>query len=224
MVSVAGRHARLAATGDLDILGVAQGPVDGAAEPHSIRVIVDADAVYGVHDPVARLKGASLDLLRAAGAHTLAPTVNADFWVDVDSRADEETLVCITGGSRDDPGVAEQARPTGGELNAAIARAVVRFHSQLLGRGPTKAHAFYWDNIVVIVLEEVMSQAERNLAAAGQEAAVLQTKAAAQVAMRPYLRSMIERLTGCKMLAFLSASNIDPDVAAELFILDRPVP
>jgi uncharacterized protein YbcI len=219
VVSVADRRARLAATGDLDMVGVAQGTVGGE---DFIRVIVDADAVYGVHDPVARTKGATLDLLRTAGAHALGPTANADFLVDVDSRATEETLVWISGG-RDNPRVVEQARPTGGELNAAIARAVVRYHSQLLGRGPTKAHAFYWDNIVVIVLEEVMSQAERNLVAAGQEEAVLQAKTAAQVAMRPYLRSMIERLTGCKMLAFLSANNVEPDVAAELFMLDRPV-
>jgi hypothetical protein len=34
---------------------------------------------------------------------------------------------------------------------------------------------------------------------------------------------MIERLTGCKMLAFMSSNSLDPDVAAELFLLDRPV-
>jgi uncharacterized protein YbcI len=224
MVSVAGRHARLAATGDLDILGVAQETVGGEAARDSVRVIVDADAVYGVHDPVARLKGASLDLSRTAGAHTVGPTVNADFLVDVDSRASEETLVWIRGSNRDDPSAVEQARLTGGELNAAIARAVVRYHSHLLGRGPTKARAFYSGNIVVIVLEEVMNQAERTLAASGQEDAVLHSKEAAQVAMRPYLRSMIDRLTGCKMLAFMSGNNVNPDVAAELFVLDRPVP
>jgi uncharacterized protein YbcI len=223
VVSVAGGRARLASTGDSDLLGVAQETVDGAAEKHVVRVIVDADAVYSVHDPVARRKGASVDLSRTAGAHAIGPTVNADFLIDVDSRAGEETLVWIRGSNRDDPNVVEQARLTGGELNAAIARAVVRYHSQLLGRGPTKAHAFYRDNIVVIVLEDVMNQAEQTLVAAGQEEAVLQTKLAAQVAMRPYLRSMIERLTGCKMLAFMSSNSLDPDVAAEVFLLDRPV-
>jgi uncharacterized protein YbcI len=221
-VSVAGGRARLAATGDPDLLGVAQPTLDRAAEKHSIRVIVDADAVYSVFDPVARLKGASVDLSRTDGAHTIGPTVNADFLVDVDSRADEETLVWIHA-SNHHARVVEQTPLTGGELNAAIARAVVRYHSQLLGRGPTKAHAFYRDNIVVVVLEDVMNQAEQTLAAAGQEEAVLQTKMAAQVAMRPYLRSMIERLTGCKMLAFMSSNSLDPDVASEVFLLDRPV-
>jgi uncharacterized protein YbcI len=30
----------------------------------------------------------------------------------------------------------------------------------------------------------------------------------------------VERLTGAKVVAFISGNNIDPDVACELFILD----
>jgi uncharacterized protein YbcI len=30
----------------------------------------------------------------------------------------------------------------------------------------------------------------------------------------------VERLTGAKVLVFISGNNIDPDVACELFILD----
>jgi uncharacterized protein YbcI len=31
----------------------------------------------------------------------------------------------------------------------------------------------------------------------------------------------IEKLTGRKVIAFMSASHIDPDLAAELFVLER---
>jgi uncharacterized protein YbcI len=219
VISVENGCARLGATGDTQLVGVVQEPSDGTAR---VRVMIDADAVYGISDPIARHKGASLDLSGPTGAQTVGASVNADFLVDVDSRAEEETLVRINAGRRDDTTV-EEERPAGGELNAAIARAVVRHHSELLGRGPTKAHAFYRDNIVVVVLEEVMTQSERNLVAAGQREAVLRSKEAVQVAMRPYYRSMIERLTGCTMLAFMSANHLDPDIAAELFILDRPI-
>jgi len=33
----------------------------------------------------------------------------------------------------------------------------------------------------------------------------------------------VEQLTGCKVKAALSAHNLEPDLAAELFVLDRPV-
>jgi uncharacterized protein YbcI len=216
----------LGATGDTVLVGAAVETLNGEKSKTSIRVVVDADAVYGIEDPTVRLKGATLDLSGLTGGQTLGASLNADFVVDVDSSAREETLVRINDGRHYQraapPG--RQERLAGGELNAAIARTVVRYHAEQLGRGPTKALAFYRDSNVVVVLEDVMTRAERSLVAAGRADAVLQTRQAFQDAMRPYLRSTVERLTGCKVRAVMSANNIDPDLAAELFILDRPVP
>ena len=36
-------------------------------------------------------------------------------------------------------------------------------------------------------------------------------------------RAAIERLTGRRVIAFLGASHLAPDVAAEIFVLDEPV-
>ena len=55
----------------------------------------------------------------------------------------------------------------GGVLNAEIARAVVRTYREFRGRGPTKARALYRDNIVVVVLQDVMTASERSLATHG---------------------------------------------------------
>jgi uncharacterized protein YbcI len=38
--------------------------------------------------------------------------------------------------------------------------------------------------------------------------------------MEADFRAVVERLTGQKVLAFLSAHHIEPDVAAAIFILD----
>jgi hypothetical protein len=35
-------------------------------------------------------------------------------------------------------------------------------------------------------------------------------------------REAVERITGRKVLAFISGNHVDPDIAAELFILDGP--
>jgi uncharacterized protein YbcI len=42
--------------------------------------------------------------------------------------------------------------------------------------------------------------------------------------MRADLTEVIEELTGCKVQTSMSAHEVDADVAAELFVLDRPVP
>jgi uncharacterized protein YbcI len=36
-------------------------------------------------------------------------------------------------------------------------------------------------------------------------------------------RAAIERLTGRRVIAFLGASHLAPDVAPEIFVLDKPV-
>lgn len=44
-----------------------------------------------------------------------------------------------------------------------------------------------------------------------------------QAAMEADFRAAVERITGQKVLAFISGNHIDPDVAAQLFIPDGPV-
>jgi uncharacterized protein YbcI len=110
-----------------------------------------------------------------------------------------------------------------GRLNQNIANAVVRHHKRFLGRGPTKAQAFYRDNIVVVVMEDTLTAAERGLAAAGGREAVLEMRLRYQQTMRPDLVDAIEALTGRTVEAFLSGNHISPDLAVELFILDQPI-
>ena len=41
--------------------------------------------------------------------------------------------------------------------------------------------------------------------------------------MEAEFRAAVERLTDRKVIAFISGNQIDPDIAAELFILDEPL-
>jgi uncharacterized protein YbcI len=113
---------------------------------------------------------------------------------------------------------------TGGGLNAALANAVVQIHNQYLGRGPSKGRAFFRDTIVVVVMQEILTKAERSLAESGREDHVLEMRREFQRTMEDDLIEAVEELTGCKVLAFMSDNHISPDMAAELFVLDRPVP
>lgn len=114
-------------------------------------------------------------------------------------------------------------RPWGGQLNQHIANAVVRAHKDLLGRGPAKAQAFFRHNYVVVVMQDALTAGERRLADGGERDAVLSMRQYYQQVMRAELVSAIAELTATNVEAFVSGIHIDPDLAFELFVLDRAV-
>jgi uncharacterized protein YbcI len=115
-----------------------------------------------------------------------------------------------------------QEAPTGGELNAAISNAVVGLVREHVGRGPTKARTIHSGNLVLCVLEDTMTKAERTLASAGEEDFVLRMRHAIQTVMRNDLAAAVEGLTQRKVVAFMSANHVEPDLAAEVFVLEEP--
>ena len=111
----------------------------------------------------------------------------------------------------------------GGALNAAISNAVVGLLSEYVGKGPTKARAIHSGKFVLCVLEDTMTKAERSLASDGKEDFVLSMRHAFQQTMREDFCAAVEGLTGRKVVAFMSSNHVDPDLAAELFVLDEPI-
>ena len=114
------------------------------------------------------------------------------------------------------------ARLTGGELNAAVTSALVGIQNQYLGRGPRTASTFHHGNVLVTILHDVLTQAEKSLTQAHHSDAVTNMRHLFQSTMETDFRAAVERLTGRKVLAFISGNYLDPDIAAELFILDGP--
>jgi uncharacterized protein YbcI len=75
---------------------------------------------------------------------------------------------------------------------------------------------------VLCVLEDTMTKAERTLASAGKEDSVLRVRHELQNAMRNDLTAAVEEFTHRKVVAFLSANHVEPDLSAELFVLEEP--
>jgi uncharacterized protein YbcI len=108
-----------------------------------------------------------------------------------------------------------------GELGAAISTAVVHMLAQRTGKGPTRAKTTLGENGVFVVLEDNLTRAERNLAEAGEGAAVMDVRRRWQHVMREEMTSKVEELTGRKVVGFLSDNHIDPDIAVEVFMLEH---
>jgi uncharacterized protein YbcI len=111
-------------------------------------------------------------------------------------------------------------RPDGGALHAAISRAIVGLVAESTGRGPTRARTTIDRDLIVVVLQDSLTPGERYLANSARAAQVLDMRRAYQDAMRADCIAAVEDLTGRTVLAFMSANHIDPDVAAEMFVLE----
>ena len=113
--------------------------------------------------------------------------------------------------------------PSSGELNAAISNAVVGLLSKYVGRGPTKARTIHSGKLVVCMLENTMTKAEQSLSSGGYKEFVLQARHALQNTMEEDLAAAVEKLTQRKVTAFMSVNHIEPDLSAEMFVLDEPL-
>ena len=110
-----------------------------------------------------------------------------------------------------------------GPLSAGISRAVVRLFAEHTGRGPTKARTTIDGELIVVLLQDGMTHAERSLVRAGRHAEVLLIRRTFQETMRLSLVEAVEGLTDRTVVSFMSANDIDPDAAAEIFVMDRAV-
>jgi uncharacterized protein YbcI len=116
----------------------------------------------------------------------------------------------------------EDQQPSGSSLPAAISNAVVKLLREYTGRGPTRARTTIRDNVVLVVLEQTLTKGERSLVANGRGEKVLEIRHEFQKAMQEESKSKIAKLSGRRVTAMLSANHIDPDIAAEIYVLDQP--
>lgn len=98
---------------------------------------------------------------------------------------------------------------------------VVKIYADRVGRGPTKARAYADRDIIVCVMEDTMTTAEKTLVKSGRSATVRQVRDALQETMRDDLATGIEALTGRRVIAQTGTGSLEPDVKSDLFILDE---
>ena len=106
-----------------------------------------------------------------------------------------------------------------GEIRSTISREMVRLQAEYYGKGPTKAKTYVFDDLVVVVLEETFTRAEKTLAERGEGEAIQHIRRRFQQQMADDFVSVVEQATGRRVRAFLSETNIAADVSVETFLL-----
>lgn len=115
----------------------------------------------------------------------------------------------------------EESPAYGASLSAVISNGIVRLLREFTGRGPIKARTTIRDDVVVVMLERMLAKGERSLARKGRAEQVLAIRHEFQEAMREESSAEVAELTGCGVTAMLSADHVDPDLGAEIYVLDR---
>jgi uncharacterized protein YbcI len=105
-------------------------------------------------------------------------------------------------------------------LNVAISDAMVELYATFYQHERTTASTYINDNVVVCVLENILTADEDALIADGAGGEVIDGRVAFQTDSEDEFTAAIERLTRRHVTAFLSANQTKPGVACELFFLD----
>jgi uncharacterized protein YbcI len=102
----------------------------------------------------------------------------------------------------------------------AVGNAITRLHRDHYGRGATTTRTMYQRNHIVVFLEDMYTPVERTLIEAGKHEDVRRTRQVFQDAMRDRFSESVAEITGRKVIQFMSQVAFEPDMAAEIFVLE----
>jgi len=111
------------------------------------------------------------------------------------------------------------APPAGEVLTRAISAAMVTLYGEVYGHDRTTASTYINDNVVVCILEDILSNSEQALVASGGAVEVLDGRVAFQADRQDDFSRAVERLTLRRVVAFMSANQTSPGIACEMFFL-----
>lgn len=107
----------------------------------------------------------------------------------------------------------------GDSLTCAISAAMVTLYAEVYGHSRTTASTYINDNVVVCILEDILTSSEQTLVAAGSGSEVIDGRVAFQADREDDFSAAVERLTLRRVVAFMSANQTSPGIACEMFFL-----
>jgi len=108
----------------------------------------------------------------------------------------------------------------GDELLDAVSAAMAALHERYYGRLPaTVKSRMMGEDLLASVLGGVYTEVEKTMIELERTAIVQETRSAFQAAMQHKFIAEVERLSGRRVLAFISNHHVGPDLEIELFVL-----
>jgi uncharacterized protein YbcI len=107
-------------------------------------------------------------------------------------------------------------------MRTMISNEIVSLQAEYYGKGPTRAKTYIVEDLVVVVLEESFTRAEKTLVERGEREAIQHIRRRFQQHMADSFIGVVEQATGRKVRAFLSETDIEHDISVETFLLADP--
>jgi uncharacterized protein YbcI len=102
----------------------------------------------------------------------------------------------------------------------AVTEAMVGLHERYHGRKPAKARTqLMGDEMLACLLGDVYTDVEKTMIEMQRQAMVQETRSAFQRAMERRFIDAVERITETRVVRFMSAHHVGPDLELELFLL-----
>ena len=117
-------------------------------------------------------------------------------------------------------------KKTKGEIEAEISEAIIKFEKEYMGRGPLETKSYILDDMVLVRLKGVLTQAEHQLAEAGESwkgrDLIKQVRIELLEKGRPLLESVIEAITMQKVKSLHTDISTSTGERIILFTLEGP--
>jgi uncharacterized protein YbcI len=111
---------------------------------------------------------------------------------------------------------------TKGQIEAELSDAMVKLQRERTGRGPTKAHTYIIEDMVLVRMQDVLTPAERQLTGkAYGQSLVKQFHQQMHEIARQDLEQILEDHTGCKVTSIHSDVSTKTGEQMAIFVLDR---
>jgi uncharacterized protein YbcI len=121
--------------------------------------------------------------------------------------------------TRDDgDGVAGDDR--GREL-ALLTKAMVRLYKEQFGRGPERSRSYFAGrDTLICMLADTLTPVERRMREMGEQQRLRDIRMMFQYATEARFRAAVEEITGRRVLSFMSAVDVERDLACEIFVFE----
>ncbi len=117
------------------------------------------------------------------------------------------------------PVSATEDRPSIGTTSTAVSKAAVGIVAGYVGRGPRSVRTLINANVILVLMQEVLTRGERALAAADDAPLVRELRRRLHAAMRDDLVAAVEALSSRKVIAFMSDIHVEADALVQVFVL-----
>lgn len=102
-----------------------------------------------------------------------------------------------------------------------ISTQMAAMQKDAFGKGPVGAKSYLFDDLLLIVMREGLTVAEKTMLSFGRQDLVREFRQQFENEMTTRIVGMVEEVTDRKVLTYQSQVMFDPDVIVELFVFDR---